>query len=710
MARIFTLPRQVPLSGGSVVPGAKATFYLTGTTTKIDTYSDDELTVPNANPVVADAAGVFDVIYLDPDVDYKLTLTDADDVLIYTEDPVMDTLTAAHIGAILYPTTAAETSAGVTPVDKQYPAEPEIDIRRYDPDSDFDTAFSNAIAVAYTSGLPLRIDEDYNQSAAITVASLSGPLRMIGKGKITYAGSATNYMFRILDTNGNDVEIEDVSFDVDQLASVPVRIDNASSSMADIGIVRIRNSYLENAYLSTGLTASASALVCTGGFKEIILDNVRALNVDRDTGAGTPTLIGSQAILVVQTSITGYCKKLTVIGGEIGPVTNNETTGTADDVDCDGIVYFVPLSSANSDKKVRSTLHVNGTRFVNCKGRLIKSRAGFSIAENVTVIRTLEEAINDARDFGFQSGSGVVRNVAYFVEEKSGGGTTWGTSHVIMSPDFDQLATAGGDGDGSFAAENIAIFSSIPAATDRLQTFCLAGTSDATHPLRNVRLSNISFVGGGVFRIFRSINITGDAKTSITIRDVEGDISTSLVNFTQGVDKEVIVKATGNVNTGAGTPTIFELANNNEPLITGHSNFGFTHNLIPNSSANAVGELLRVGLIANRNADNEPLGAFVPPAGISLIDDASHTFDTVGNFGIGIITSSGGDHVQAMFGFDTSGFTEITPVSSAITFGTTSNPDTDGDLNIWLAGNGQIAIKNRLGITARFALTVFSNG
>lgn len=94
MATIFKLPRAVAVdSSGTPYAGAKANFYLTGTSTPTDTYSDADLTTPNANPVVADSAGLFGIIYFDPSVTYKLVLTQSDDTEIYTEDPVSESTT-----------------------------------------------------------------------------------------------------------------------------------------------------------------------------------------------------------------------------------------------------------------------------------------------------------------------------------------------------------------------------------------------------------------------------------------------------------------------------------------------------------------------------------------------------------------------------------------------------------------------------------------
>lgn len=100
MSALFTPPRYAPMSGnGTSYPGAKLYFYVTGTTTPKDTYSDADLDPAhvNANPVVADANGLFGVIYLDSG-DYKVILKDASDNTLWTVDPqsglgAADTLT-----------------------------------------------------------------------------------------------------------------------------------------------------------------------------------------------------------------------------------------------------------------------------------------------------------------------------------------------------------------------------------------------------------------------------------------------------------------------------------------------------------------------------------------------------------------------------------------------------------------------------------------
>jgi|SRR5580693_7373408 hypothetical protein len=76
----------VPLSGGLLF------FYVTGTSTKQNTYSDKALTIPNANPIVLDASGRAGTVFLQT-LPYKTVLAPANDTdppssPIWTQDPV----------------------------------------------------------------------------------------------------------------------------------------------------------------------------------------------------------------------------------------------------------------------------------------------------------------------------------------------------------------------------------------------------------------------------------------------------------------------------------------------------------------------------------------------------------------------------------------------------------------------------------------------
>lgn len=117
--QIFTQPSQQALdTAANVLSGATLTFTLTGTSTPTNAYSDSTLSTPVANPLSANAAGVFIPVFLDPLITYRVVLKTQAGAVLQTWDPANENLlayfTQALIGSILYPISSAETSAGLT--------------------------------------------------------------------------------------------------------------------------------------------------------------------------------------------------------------------------------------------------------------------------------------------------------------------------------------------------------------------------------------------------------------------------------------------------------------------------------------------------------------------------------------------------------------------------------------------------------------------
>lgn len=86
MARLGSIGTQYFNDSGDPLAGGKIHFYETGTNTPATTYSNEALTIENANPVILDAAGRQPDIFFDGDL--KAVLRDSNDVLIETRDPV----------------------------------------------------------------------------------------------------------------------------------------------------------------------------------------------------------------------------------------------------------------------------------------------------------------------------------------------------------------------------------------------------------------------------------------------------------------------------------------------------------------------------------------------------------------------------------------------------------------------------------------------
>lgn len=104
-------------NSGNVLAGGLLYSYAPGTTTPKTTYTDENLSVPNANPIVLDSAGRC-AIFLTDGEEYKFVLKDSASVTLWTRDEIKSpqALTQSGIGAIFYPTSTAETAAGITPV------------------------------------------------------------------------------------------------------------------------------------------------------------------------------------------------------------------------------------------------------------------------------------------------------------------------------------------------------------------------------------------------------------------------------------------------------------------------------------------------------------------------------------------------------------------------------------------------------------------
>lgn len=98
---------------GVVLSGAKLYTYVGGTpSTPLASYSNQGLTVANTNPVVASAGGLFGPIYLTPNISYKLVLTDAAGVVIWSQDFISIAADSLAAGAGI----SLAVAAGVTTI------------------------------------------------------------------------------------------------------------------------------------------------------------------------------------------------------------------------------------------------------------------------------------------------------------------------------------------------------------------------------------------------------------------------------------------------------------------------------------------------------------------------------------------------------------------------------------------------------------------
>lgn len=175
---LFTPPKVTAFDAGGLVCGGCQVFtYLDGTSTKANTYTTAALSVAHSNPIEADAYGKLPAIFLDPSLgEYKIVIAPADDTdpptspIETVDDYPSSDVTAALVGQAIYPRSAAEISAGVTPTNYAYPW---LDVRRYGGDPTDGTATSDNAALA----------------AAVNVAEINGGTVYLPEG--TWNGCIT---------------------------------------------------------------------------------------------------------------------------------------------------------------------------------------------------------------------------------------------------------------------------------------------------------------------------------------------------------------------------------------------------------------------------------------------------------------------------------------------------------------------------------------
>lgn len=119
------LPFLQPVNGSGVpYANSKLYFYVADSSTPLDTYSNAALSVPNSNPVTADANGMFPVIYLGSGT-YDIVLKSAAGATIWTaEDVAAASVSAATttVAGIVELATSAEALAGTSSTVAMTPA------------------------------------------------------------------------------------------------------------------------------------------------------------------------------------------------------------------------------------------------------------------------------------------------------------------------------------------------------------------------------------------------------------------------------------------------------------------------------------------------------------------------------------------------------------------------------------------------------------
>ena len=219
--------------GGLPLPGGKLFSYVAGTSTPQATYTDSTQGTPNTNPVILNANGQA-AVWLDPTLTYKFKLTDYFGNQIYVTDQVQGSLTATalsviltqqFIGKFLYPQTAAELAATITPVNFSYPPG---NVLRYGTNTspgttDMSAAFQSAFNQQSSGGAPIYVPSGVYIISSVISTTTAAPFYMYGDGmgKTRIAKHVDADCFVVTNSSSafNQITIENLTISADAVMS-----------------------------------------------------------------------------------------------------------------------------------------------------------------------------------------------------------------------------------------------------------------------------------------------------------------------------------------------------------------------------------------------------------------------------------------------------------------------------------------------------------
>ncbi|MCK5602189.1 hypothetical protein KAR91_09980 [Candidatus Pacearchaeota archaeon] len=306
MARLILPYQRVEDLNGHPLPGAQMYFYESGTVNLKDTYSDEALTTPNTNPVIADSQGQFGDIFLSGA--YSVKLDDVDDVT-QPDYP-------AEIAALL------DTSAAVLLTGAQTIADVKT--------------FTDRLAVkADTPTVELEENDGSANNRLWQLVSIAEQFIM------RVANDARDSFASIFTVDRTDNTVDTVNFLSTNLQH------NGDAVLTSVSTAAFRAHLIAN---QTGMT--------DGDWTKVIYtteDFDTNSDYDHTTGRHTPTIAGKWTYIASGGPTAGVVDKLfrlaiykngviyKVIGGEDFSVTPNRTDEVSDLIDMNGSTDYVEV-------------------------------------------------------------------------------------------------------------------------------------------------------------------------------------------------------------------------------------------------------------------------------------------------------------------------------------------------------------------------------
>ena len=590
--------------------------------------------------------------------------------------------------------------------------------------TDDQTELENAIKyAAVVNGKVLNLGNNSIAVSAQTLITTTLTKPFIIKGDdatIVETGSVElQYMLYLSDTGGQDVELSGVTFDCNEYFSQGVRFDGTGASK-----VYLEEVHIIDAKWTVGTQTGAVGFIFVGSFDVIKAESCTTKDIGRLASLNTPGSNGSNSFAISQ-GVAGFPKKIYINNCTFDNVYTEDTGASVNNSDCDHISVVgttYKRSQHGKDYPVNTQVYVTNSTFINAQGRSMKFQIPSVEINGCTFIHNARYKIDGGlNDISFQAGGGYVNNCTWLLESYNDGGDN--TSPFQANDDHNfvsAVANVGFEYYRSTTVTNCTVENTmdtldvgiIPRAF--IQFASSPGETSRDLDIRNIRLYGVhnsllkmSF-GAGINSTITIDNVTIDSLEDLTTDGNLGD--GGLVSF-NGTNDAVNIQVTRAKYLGVSEPKVYSNlggASSFGAITTGMDNYGFLRSKPRASNENPNSTILNTAL--GDVANNRNSGTF-EIRGVTLADDETWTVPYDGQAyrftGFMNVISKKTDanfNVQLALGFST---ITGTNVGANVSLGT-SNPDIDGDLNIWLSG-GLLYMKNRSGGVLDVTTAYFGN-
>lgn len=319
MTAAFNLPRNLWLDGnGTPLAGGKLYFYEAGTSTPLNTYSDEALTTPNTNPVVANASGYWGAIYLSLASSYKVILKTSADVEVWSQDNVSIGLSSSTgSGSIGY----IEGDSGSTPRTVQSRLRDFVTANDFGADPTGVSDSSAAIGNALASGKDVYIPQGTYLISNLTMSTVGQ--RLWGDGTLKCPASGTG-----ITITGNKAIIDGLTFNangatyciVSSGEDVSIRNNNFSGNVGHyILAAGNRTAICDNVIDGSTATSITCPIVVQGAYPTFRRGFTVSGNKFYDTlGFGIQTRLACQDVIISRNQFyqPEYTDTIVATGGQ----------------------------------------------------------------------------------------------------------------------------------------------------------------------------------------------------------------------------------------------------------------------------------------------------------------------------------------------------------------------------------------------------------